>query len=70
VFLILAAQLTLRFFRTGGRQMLAMMGGHRPMTEPPNPLRPTATVITTSSPKIDVCAICAADRATAGTVGR
>jgi hypothetical protein len=27
VFLILAAQLTLRFFRTGGRQMLAMMGG-------------------------------------------
>jgi hypothetical protein len=27
VFLILAAQLTLRFFRTGGCQMLAMMGG-------------------------------------------
>jgi hypothetical protein len=27
VFLILAALLTLRFFRTGGRQMLAMMGG-------------------------------------------
>jgi len=26
-FLILAALLTLRFFRTGGRQMLAMMGG-------------------------------------------
>jgi uncharacterized protein len=27
VFLILASLLTLRFFRTGGRQMLAMMGG-------------------------------------------
>jgi hypothetical protein len=27
VFLILAALLALRFFRTGGRQMLAMMGG-------------------------------------------
>ena len=26
-FLILAGLLTLRFFRTGGRQMLAMMGG-------------------------------------------
>src|ERR1035437_3229803 len=27
VFLILASLLTLRFFRTGGRQMLAMLGG-------------------------------------------
>jgi hypothetical protein len=27
VFLILAALLSLRFFRAGGRQMLAMMGG-------------------------------------------
>ncbi len=31
-FLILAALLTLRFFHTGGRQMLAMMAGHRPAT--------------------------------------
>ena len=36
IFLLLAAALLIRFFRTGGRAMLAMMGGHSP-PEPDSP---------------------------------